>query len=126
MASRQTSACCDNPASVPPRSISRSTARHADAAAVGEDGKPLAREGLLAAERLGRGEELVEIEHGSRPARRNAAPNTASDPASAPVWVAAARAPCSATSRFDDDDRLHAGRRADADMNLRASLMLST
>ena len=40
---------------------------HADPAAVRQDREALAREGLLPAERLGRGEELVEVEHAQQP-----------------------------------------------------------
>ena len=40
---------------------------HADAAAVGQDGEALARKGLLPTERLGGGEELVEVEDAQEP-----------------------------------------------------------
>ena len=40
---------------------------HADAAAIGQDREALAREGLLPPERLGGGEELVEIEDAQKP-----------------------------------------------------------
>ena len=50
-------------ASSPPKSTRRSTARHADAAAIGQYGKTRAGQARQARQRFGGGEQLVEIEH---------------------------------------------------------------
>src|SRR6516165_3067067 len=62
----------------------------------------------------------------SRPARRNAASYTASLPASAPVWVSAAFAPCAMRPDLTTTTGLSRAAARAADMNLRASLTAST
>ncbi len=98
----------------------------AGAAAVGENGQPVAADGLSATEKFSTAPSRSPISFTlSMPARRNAASQTLSAPARAPVWETTARTVCGNRPLLTMTTGFRRAAARPADMNFRASLIAS-
>jgi hypothetical protein len=99
--------------------------QHPSAAAIGDDADAVVRQRRETGGDFGGVEQLVEAPTRRMPARRSAASITRSAPASAPVWVAAARAAVSSRPGISAITGMRRSATRAVDLNVHARLTLT-